>query len=165
MDSIALIMVFDEPFWIGVSERRTGSSLQAAKTVFGAEPADAEVRDVLLNRWTAFVQQRSGSSGKRPQQPIRSGGSGKAARLTASRGISTKAQQALAAQREVRAEQRKTAHRGRRDEKAGRKFRMRQQKRREKHRGALRAFERHASFLAERREEVSQRLSTGGRPV
>ncbi len=43
MNSIALTVYFEEPFYVGVLERRLGDQLSVARMVFGPEPSDAQV--------------------------------------------------------------------------------------------------------------------------
>lgn len=38
---VAMTVLFEEPFWIGIYEREDGESYQAAKILFGAEPKGA----------------------------------------------------------------------------------------------------------------------------
>ena len=41
--SVTLLVFFEDPFWVGIVERREGGRLRAARVVFGAEPSDREV--------------------------------------------------------------------------------------------------------------------------
>lgn len=47
----SLTVFFDSPFWVGVYQRCTGSRIEAARVVFGAEPKDAEVYAYFLEHW------------------------------------------------------------------------------------------------------------------
>lgn len=45
MDNVSdrFIVFFEEPFWVGVWERRTEGTLSVCKVTFGAEPKDDEL--------------------------------------------------------------------------------------------------------------------------
>ena len=92
---VRLTVVFEEPFWVGVFERRDGSGLSVSRVVFGAEPKDAEVWDFVLHGYyglhfspsvDAPVRERAVNP-KRMQRQAR--------RQTHSAGVGTKSQQAL----------------------------------------------------------------------
>ena len=53
MDKIAgrLTVFFEEPFWVGVFERMSGSELSAAKVTFGAEPKEYEIAEFILKKY------------------------------------------------------------------------------------------------------------------
>ena len=44
-----LTVLYDEPFWIGLSERVENGKLTVAKHVFGAEPSMADIYEFVLN--------------------------------------------------------------------------------------------------------------------
>ena len=48
---VQLTVLFEEPFWIGLCERRDSSGYAAGKITFGAEPKDYEVQTFLLAHW------------------------------------------------------------------------------------------------------------------
>ena len=43
-----LTVYFEEPFWVGLWERREAGRYQACRTVFGGEPTDGEVYEYVL---------------------------------------------------------------------------------------------------------------------
>ena len=43
-----LTIYFEEPFWVGVFEELDGDKLSVCRTVFGAEPTDAQVWEFVL---------------------------------------------------------------------------------------------------------------------
>jgi hypothetical protein len=133
---VKLTVFFEEPFWIGVFERRSGIKLEVAKVTFGAEPKDYEVYDAFLNNWnrlrfspsvTDKAKAEHRQNPKRMQRAIQ-------AQLSQT-GVGTKAQQALKLQQEETAMQRKTVSRAHVEEKARLKFELHQQKQKEKHKG------------------------------
>ena len=48
---VQLTVMFEEPFWIGLCERRDSSGYAAGKVTFGTEPKDYEMLAFLLARW------------------------------------------------------------------------------------------------------------------
>lgn len=131
-----LTVYFDDPFWVGVLERRQGNALTAARVVFGAEPRDCEVYAMILQRYYALPFSPAVQNSAAPNLP----GNPKqrqrmAMKAVESTGTGTKAQQALAAMREAG----KAAGRARRKEAREARdalvFALRQEKRRQKHRG------------------------------
>lgn len=130
-----LTVFFEPPFWVGVFERFGDGKLSAAKITFGAEPKDYEVWNFILQRYhtlkfsPSFSGEiiRSVGNPKRRQRDVKK-------QLQAS-GIGTKSQQALAAQRSESKILHKQAGREQKDIEKQRRFDLKQQKRREKHRG------------------------------
>ncbi len=134
----AVLTVFFEKetgFWVGIYERRDGESLEASKTIFGAEPSLKEVHAFLLADWGRMRFGRSDGlfrlyqkkNPKRLQREIR--------RQTGGQGVGTKAQQALAALREEQKTERKIRQKAEKAAEAERRFRQKQEKRKEKHKG------------------------------
>lgn len=130
-----LTVYFDDPFWVGVLERMEDGKLSAAKVTFGAEPKDYEVYEFILKHYhslsfsptvTAAVKEGPRNP-KRMQRDIR-----KQLRDT---GIGTKSQQALKLQREQNRQERKEKSRERKQNEAERMLELKQQKKKEKHRG------------------------------
>ena len=131
-----LTVLFENPFWVGVYERIDGDRYEVCKIIFGEEPKDYEVWDFLLKNWSELkfsppikeerVEERK-LNPKRMQREIHS----KLQKL----GIGTKAQQALKLQHEQNKLERKTISREQREEEKERQYELRQQKKRDKHRG------------------------------
>ena len=131
-----LTVLFDPPFWVGVFERESGGRYEACRVVFGAEPRDFEVYAYILDHYDRLdfspaLQTETGVerelSPKRAQRLAR--------RQTQLAGIGTKAQQALQLQREQNTTQRRTLSREAREAEEARRYQLRQEKRKEKHRG------------------------------
>ena len=136
MGTSRLTILFDDPFWIGLYEREDDMEYSVCRIVFGAEPRDQEVYAYLLEHWRTlrFSPPRPGTehlpppkSPKRRQREAR--------RMTQAAGIGTKAQQALRLQREQGGRERKAARRARDEAEEKRKFQLRQEKKKQKHRG------------------------------
>ena len=50
--SVKLTVYFEDPFWIGIFERSIDEKLSVCKVIFGAEPKDNEVLELVLNRYS-----------------------------------------------------------------------------------------------------------------
>ena len=137
MDKVSgkLTVFFEEPFWIGVFERLSEGKLSVCKVIFGAEPKDYEIYDFVLKNYgrlrfspaVAADVREAARNPKRVQREVR--------RQVQNTGIGTKAQQALKLQQEQWKTERKTAGRERRKVEKQRRFELKQQKKKEKHRG------------------------------
>ncbi len=134
--SSTLTVYYDGQFWVGTFERVERGMLSACRIVFGAEPSNEEVLQLICEKWNdlRFTEPiaheeppKVASNPKRRQR--------EAARTLGQRGPSTKAQLALAEEREAAAENRKADARERRDLGKQQQFELRQQKRKQKHRG------------------------------
>lgn len=132
---IALTVFFDGQFYVGLLERYMGGTLNAARVVFGAEPADAELLKWIISGYPGAVfspdvmAARAVKLADNPKRRQR-----QAARAL-ERGASTKAQQALALAREEAAIARHESSKRRREEIAAQQFAIKQAKKKAKHRG------------------------------
>lgn len=131
-----LTVLFDDPFWVGVYERQEDGRLTACRLVFGAEPRDYEVYVHMLRVWGGLRFSPPVASDMRPVRVCNPKRQQRAIRRALERPSgSTKAQQALQAGRERAAQQRKTDKREHAQAEKERKFQLRQQKKKQKHRG------------------------------
>lgn len=131
-----LTILFEDPFWIGLYEREDDGRYKVCKIIFGAEPKDYEVYDFLLTNWyrlrfspsleAASMEERH-INPKRMQRQIR--------KQMQETGIGTKAQQALKLMQEEGKAAHRVKSREQREAEQERRFELRQQKRKEKHRG------------------------------
>ena len=133
--SVALQVFFSEPFWIGIVERVKEERLEAARVVFGAEPKDYEVWEVLLRNYErlrfspaveAEVKEKK-SNPKKMQRDIH--------REMNHTGMGTKSQQALKLLQEETKMVRQRHTKEQREAEKDFQFQLKQQKRKEKHRG------------------------------
>ena len=134
--SSTLTVYHDGQFWVGMFERVEGGKLRACRVVFGAEPSNEEIQELIVKRYRRLRFTEPVASTVAPKvaaNPKRR--AREAAREMRRSGPSTKAQQALSDQREAIAEQRKAATREKRDQEKQRRFELRQEKRKLKHRG------------------------------
>ena len=130
-----LTVYFEEPFWVGVFERIEDGKLSVAKVTFGAEPKDYEVQEYIQKyyfslKFSPAVETVVKDIKRNPKRMQRV-----AKKQTMETGIGTKSQQALQMQREENKLVRKALSRKQREAEKRRQFELKQQKRKEKHRG------------------------------
>lgn len=130
-----LTVYFDNPFWVGVFERIEDDKLSVCKVTFGAEPKDYEVFQFILKNYSQLkfspsVDVKVRKEAKNPKRMQR-----EARKQTALSGIGTKSQQALQQQREENKLLRKTISKQIQEAENQRRYDLKQQKRKEKHRG------------------------------
>lgn len=132
----SLTVLFDDPFWIGLFERESEGRYEVCRMVFGAEPRDFTVYELIQNqyarlRFSPALAAEAAFCGKvNPKRAQR-----EARRLTRPAGVGTKAQQALQPQREQAKTERRHLSCDAREAEKERRDRLRQEKRKEKHRG------------------------------
>ena len=131
-----LTVLFDPPFWVGIFEREHDGRYEACKFTFGAEPREFEVYRLILEGYGQLefspALAAPEESGREPNPKRAQRQARREARQT---GIGTKAQQALQLQREQNKTQRRLLSRQTREAEQERQYRLRQEKRKEKHRG------------------------------
>lgn len=136
MDCITarLTVFFEDPFWVGVFERQIAGKLTACEVTFGASPSDGEVYAYFLRNWRTlrFSPPIDGQTVRYVRNPKRMQ---RLAGREITQGIGTKAQQALQMQREQNKRERLEHSRQQKEAEAERRFALKQQKRREKHKG------------------------------
>ena len=130
-----LTVFFEGPFWVGVFERVEDGKLSVCRVVFGSEPRDYEVWDFVLKnyyglRFSPAVEAALKDGRVNPKRRQREAG-----RQTMQTGIGTKSQQALQLQREAIKTERRQIGREQKEARKERLFELKQQKRKEKHRG------------------------------
>ncbi|MDO5436055.1 MAG: YjdF family protein [Clostridia bacterium] len=133
--AVCLTVYFEDPFWVGVIERYEESRLTVCKVTFGSEPKDHDVYAYLLAHWydlrfspaVAAAADEKRLNPKRMQREVR--------KQVSASGIGTRSQQALKLQQEQNKQERKTRSRAEKQAEADRMFDLKQQKKREKHRG------------------------------
>ena len=130
-----LIVYFEEPFWVGVFERIEDGKLSVAKVTFGAEPKDYEVQEYIRKYYSSLkfspaVDTVVKDIKRNPKRMQR-----EAKKQMQETGIGTKSQQALKLQQEQNKQERKVRSREKKEADELRMFELKQQKKREKHRG------------------------------
>ena len=130
-----LTVFFEEPFWVGVFERVSDGKLSVCKVTFGVEPKDFEIYDFVLKNYyqlrfspaVATDVKEAGRNPKRVQREVR--------KQVQNTEIGTKSQQALKLQQEQLKTEHRIVTREQREAEKQRQFELKQQKRKEKHRG------------------------------
>ena len=133
--SVVLRVFFEDPFWIGVLERVEVGRMTVCKITFGPEPKDYEVHGFLAKEYyglrfspaVAAAVKENHVNPKRIQRQVR--------RELQDTGMGTKSQQALKLQHEQIKTGRKAVSREKKEAEARRQFELKQQKKKEKHRG------------------------------
>ncbi len=130
-----LTVFFEDPFWVGIFEYTENGKLSASKFTFGAQPKDYEVYEFILRHYyslqfspavTAEVKETK-CNPKRMQRDVK-----KQLNYTS---IGTKLQQALKLQQEQNKRERKVKSREQKLAEAKRMFELKQQKKKDKHKG------------------------------
>ena len=119
--SVVLRVFFEDPFWIGVLERVEGGRMTVCKITFGPEPKDYEVHGFLAKEYyglrfspaVAAAVKENRKNPKRVRRQVR--------KELRESGMGTKSQKAVSKENK--------------EAKAIRQFELKQQKRKEKHRG------------------------------
>ena len=131
-----LQVFFEEPFWVGIFERIDNDKLSVCKITFGAEPKDYEVHAFILENYQklrfspsvdSVVEEKERINPKRLQREVK--------KQIKNVGIGSKSQQALKLQQEQGKLERKAYSREQQEEKKEFQYKLKQQKRREKHKG------------------------------
>lgn len=131
----SLTVFFEDPFWTGIIERIEDGKLVVAKHVFGAEPTGIEILDFVRNhyddlKFSPAVACDAGIHKMNPKRAVR-----EARKSVADSGVGTKSQQALKLQHEEFKKESAQNRRIQKAQKAELRFELRQQKKKEKHRG------------------------------
>ena len=130
-----LTVYFEEPFWVGVFERIEDGKLSVAKVTFGAEPKDYEVQEYIQQyyfslKFSPAVETVVKDIKRNPKRMHR-----EAKKQMLETGIGTKSQQVLKLQQEQNKQVRKERSRKKKEAEEQRMFELKQQKKREKHKG------------------------------
>ena len=133
--SSALTVYHDGQFWVGLAEHVEGGRYGAARIVFGAEPSDEEILRFVTSEWEKLSFFGGGPAearkpAKNPKRRAR-----EASKALKQPAMGTKAQQALANQREAMKRESAHARRQRHADEAEARFEQRKLKRKQKHRG------------------------------
>ena len=133
--SSTLTVYHDGQFWVGLAEHVEDGRYGVARIVFGAEPSNEEILRFVVNKWAklSFFGHDPTEASKPAKSPKRR--AREAAKALKQPAMGTKAQQALANQRETMKRELVRARKQRRAEKADARFDQRKLKRKQKHRG------------------------------
>lgn len=137
MSLCKLTICFENPFWIGLVETEDDGAYRVARHVFGPEPTQPEVEQFIADHWNELkftadlqVEKRGGQkiNPKRMRRIIE-----REIAVNARRG--TKAQQAIAEDREAYKSERKAETKAQKKAAEQAAFAQRCAKRKQKHRG------------------------------
>lgn len=133
--SSTLTVYHDGQFWVGLAEHVEDGRYGAARIVFGAEPSNEEILRFVASKWAklSFFGHDPTEESKPAKNPKRR--AREASRALKQPAMGTKAQQALAAQREAMKRESAQARSRRRADEAEARFEQRKLKRKQKHRG------------------------------
>lgn len=133
--SSTLTVYHDGQFWVGLAERVEDGRYGVARIVFGAEPSDEEILHFITGKWAmlSFFGDEPTEASKPAKNPKRR--AREASRALKQPAMGTKAQQALAAQREAMKRESVRARSQHRADEAEARFEQRKLKRKQKHRG------------------------------
>jgi hypothetical protein len=137
---IKLTVCFDGSFWVGLFERRDGSSLSVARHVFGAEPSDPQIHQWLLAAYPSQLTFRetgieADELPRLPRLPRNPKRACREARRQLAAGVTSKAFEAMRLALEAQKAERKSQSKAEREAEEDRRFQQRQEKRKAKHRG------------------------------
>ena len=130
-----LIVYFEESFWVGVFEHIEGDKLFVAKVTFGTEPKNHEVNEYIQKYYFSlnFSEVNETVVKDMKRNPKRMQREAKKQMLAI--GIGTKSQQALKRQQEQNKQKHRERRRNKKAIKEQRMFELKQQRKREKHKG------------------------------
>ncbi len=139
--SSTLTVLHDGQFWVGICEHVEAGRYGACRVVFGAtEPTDTEIQEFVLRRWASLDFALVSDDAEAAHPAVLAHANPKRRQREARKqvdqaGVGTKAQQVMSAAYEARKDERKAAARDARHEESERRFALKQQKRKQKHRG------------------------------
>jgi hypothetical protein len=132
-----LTVYFEDPFWVGVFERDDETGYCVSRAVFGPEPTNAELCEYIKREYANLdfgrkiedqVRIVRKKNFKRMQREVR--------KEIYEEGVGTKAQQAMKLQMELNdGKERQGISREKQREEEALKFKLKQEKKKEKHRG------------------------------
>ncbi len=131
-----LTVFYDGQFWVGVFEREEHGQLQALRMVFGPEPREEELYSWILTEYYRLQFGKPLSVEEKPRDRVNPKRRQREAHQEMlSQGVGTKAQAAVRLAYEAAKETRHTQRTQDRRAEEQRKFELKQEKRKEKHRG------------------------------
>jgi hypothetical protein len=130
------IVTFEDPFWVGIIKIEDNNKIRIARWIFGSEPSEAEIYDFLYNDYdklkfhevqTDKVNKEYYKSPKRIQKEIRQ---------IKQKGVNLKkSYDIIKKQYESMKTEKKKNKKIKKQEKEVQKFQLKQEKKKQKHRG------------------------------
>ena len=131
-----LTVFFEDPFWVGVCERVSNGKMEVCKITFGAEPKDGELHAFFLKHWNELCFSEPVKTDQLPPVKMNPKRMKRAIqKQKKARGVSTKSQRALQQEYEKHKRTKKRESRERINAEKQRRYELRRQKHREKHKG------------------------------
>lgn len=128
---------FENPFWVGIFEKRDVNGYSAAKVVFGPEPADPEILAFIAQKYPrqinyskANIDYRAVTHKVNPKRQQR-----EASKLINQTGISSKAKETLKLEYENNAQKRKKKHKEKKIAILEEKYEQKAEKKKQKKKG------------------------------
>lgn len=134
-NNIKLTVLFDGTFWIGVFERISSNKLAVAKVTFGSEPKDIEIYNYLLYKYQYLKFSNPTVIYLKKQKEIKPKRMKRIVKKQINTSIGTKSMQALKKEQEQNKIERKIISKEKKEEITQMKFEMKQNKKRQKHKG------------------------------
>lgn len=133
--SSTLTVYHDGQFWVGIVEHVEDGKLSACRIVFGTEPSDEEILQLVVRKWESlqFLGEADAAPlkmAKSPKRRLRD-----AAKQLSKRPIGTKSQQTLSEARESQKAESRTRHSQAKREESEERFERRRQKKKQKRKG------------------------------
>lgn len=131
-----LTVFFEDPFWVGVFERREKGYLEISKIVFGPCPRNEEIYELILSEYSTLSFQKVRSEeivvekNTNPKRRQR-----EAKKQVENKGVSTKSQEAMKLLQAQGKAARKKESRLQKLQKQRELFEKKRQRKKEKHRG------------------------------
>jgi hypothetical protein len=131
-----LTVIYDPPYWVGIFEKIENDQFQAARFVFGAEPTDPQLLEFALKKFTSLQFSQPVPIGQVEHHPVNFKRKMREIRAQMeTHPHSTHAQEVLQQELENRAAARKKISKEDRIQAEDRKFKLRKDRKAEKHRG------------------------------
>lgn len=133
-----LTVFFDGQFWVGLIERTTEAGLFASRHIFGAEPKDEEILAFVNQQLISIIKAQTAAVPAEAEPNLRLNPKRRAreaAREMKAVPVSTKAQAALKVQFEENAQKKQVVLKAQKRTEQENKWRLRQEKAKQKHRG------------------------------
>lgn len=136
-NSLSLTIIFDQPFYIGVFERKTGDVYEASKINLGtSEPRDSLIYELLIENWHHVrFNTVNIANNEQIQKKISPKRMQRLAKKDLKSGLSTKAQEAVKLAQTAQKLEKKKHKSLRNQEIKEQRYLLSQKKKSEKHRG------------------------------
>ncbi|MGR8861804.1 YjdF family protein [Leuconostoc citreum] len=134
---LSLTIIFDQPFYVGIFERRTGNTYEVSKINLGtSEPRDSLIYELLIENWSRVrFNTVNIANTERIQKKVNPKRMQRLAKKTLKSGLSTKAQEAVKLAQTAQKLEKKKHKSLKKQEIKEQRYLLSQKKKSEKHRG------------------------------